>query len=91
MRKLKISRTDFELAFNLDSYETTAYVNTKTGGVIFIEDYVMDPLEELLTDEETLEDIQAALQAQTDLSDTDREKRRMLDWFTSEVIEPEFE
>ncbi len=28
MRKLKISRTDLELAFELSSYETTAYLDT---------------------------------------------------------------
>jgi Uncharacterised protein family (UPF0158) len=70
MRKLKINRIDFELAFELSSYETTAYLDTETGAVIFVEDYVADQLEELLTDEHG-EDIEAVLQAQTDLSGTD--------------------
>jgi hypothetical protein len=73
MRKLKISRSDFELAFELGSYETTAYLDTETGAVIFVEDYVVHQLEELLADEES-EDIEAVLQAQTDLSDIDRQQ-----------------
>ena len=45
---------------------------TETGAVIFVEDYVVDQLEELLADEDG-EDIEAVLQAQTNLSDLDRQ------------------
>lgn len=62
MRKLKINRMDFETAFELNSYETTAYLDTETGAVIFVEDYVTDQLEELLADEDS-EDVEAVLQA----------------------------
>lgn len=72
-RKLKINRIDFETAFELSSYETTAYLDAETGAVIFVEDYVVDQLEELLADEDS-EDIEAVLQAQTDLSDIDRQQ-----------------
>lgn len=51
MRKLRINRIDFETAFELSSYETTAYLDTETGAMIFVEDYVVDQLEELLADE----------------------------------------
>lgn len=74
MHKLKISRMDFELAFDLNNSETTAYLDTETGKVIFVENYAIHQLEELLTNEETLDDIQASLQAQTNLSETDREQ-----------------
>jgi rubrerythrin len=74
MRKLKISRTDSELDFELSNYETTAYLETETGAVIFVEDYVVDQLEELLADPENLEDIEVALQAKPELSDTDRQQ-----------------
>lgn len=73
MRKLKVNRIDFETAFELSSYETTAYLDTETGAVIFIEDYGVDQLEELLADEGS-EDIESVLQAQTDLSDIDRQQ-----------------
>jgi hypothetical protein len=73
MRKLKINRMDFETAFELSSYETTAYLDTETGAVIFVEDYVADQLEELLADEDG-EGIESVLQAQTDLSDIDRQQ-----------------
>jgi hypothetical protein len=71
MRNLKINRTDFELAFELSSYETTAYLDTETGAVIFVEDYVVDQLEALFPDEEDLETIEAVLKAKAGLSDTD--------------------
>jgi hypothetical protein len=74
MRKLKIDRTDLDLAFGLSSYETTAYLDTETGVVIFVEDYVVDQLEELLADAENLEDIEAVVQAKPELSDTDRQQ-----------------
>jgi hypothetical protein len=73
MRKLKIDRIDFETAFEISSYETTAYLDTETGAVVFIEDYVVNQLEELLADEDG-EDVEAVLQAQTDLSDIDRQQ-----------------
>ncbi len=73
MRKLKINRIDFETAFELSSYETTAYLDAVTGAVIFAEDYVADQLEELLADVDS-EDIEAVLQAQTDLSDIERQQ-----------------
>jgi len=73
MRKLKISRRDFETAFELSRYETTAYLDTETGAVIFVEDYIVDQLQELLVDEDR-ENIEAVLQAQTDLSDIDRQQ-----------------
>jgi hypothetical protein len=38
MRKLKIVRIDFETAFELNSYETTAYLDMQTGAVIFVKE-----------------------------------------------------
>ena len=73
MRKLKINRMDFETAFELSSYETTAYLDTETGVVIFVEDYVVDQLEELLADVDS-EDIEAVLQTQADLTDIERQQ-----------------
>lgn len=74
MRKLKIDRIDFETAFELRSYETTAYLDTEIGTVIFVEDYVADQLGELLANEDSVEDIESLVQAQTDLSDIDRQQ-----------------
>lgn len=72
MRKHKINRMDFETAFELSSYETTAYLDTETGAVIFVEDYVADQLEEMLTDEDG-EGVESVLQAH-DLSNIDRQQ-----------------
>jgi hypothetical protein len=73
MQKLKINRIDFETAFELSSYETTAYLDMETGAVIFVEDHVVDQLEELLVDKDS-EDVETVLQAQTDLADIDRQQ-----------------
>lgn len=73
MQKLKINRIDFEAAFELSSYETTAYLDMETGAVIFVEDYVVDQLEGLLVDEDS-EDVETVLQAQTDLTHIDRQQ-----------------
>ena len=56
MRKLKIKRVDIELAFELNSYETTAYLDTETGEVVFVENDAVDQLETLLTGDEIPED-----------------------------------
>jgi hypothetical protein len=74
MKQLTINRVDFELAFEISSYETTAYLDTESGAVVFIDAHVSYQLDELLTDEETLEAIQAALKAKTDLADIEREQ-----------------
>ena len=73
MRKLKINRIDFETAFELNSYETTAYLDTETGTVIFVEDYVVDQLGELLANEDD-DDIEAVLREHNELSDIERQQ-----------------
>ncbi len=74
MRKLKINRVDFGLAFELSSYETTAYLDTETGAVLFVEDSTSDQVAARLTDEATLEAALATVRTRTDLSDTEREQ-----------------
>jgi hypothetical protein len=74
MRKLKISRTDFELAFGLNSYEIKAYLDTETGAVILVEDHIARQLKKLFVDEDSTENIESLVQAQTDLSDVDRQQ-----------------
>jgi hypothetical protein len=74
MHKLKINRMDFELAFELNSYETTAYLDIETGKVVFVEDYAVNLLDEFVNNEESLVNISLTLQARSDLSETDREQ-----------------
>ncbi len=64
MRNLRINCIDFKTAFELSSYETAAYLDTETGAVILVEDYLVAQLEELLTGE----DSESVLQTQTDLT-----------------------
>lgn len=74
MQKLKINRIDFELVFELDDDESTAYLDTESGTVVLVEEYIMSRLDELLTDEEGLDDILTMIKAQANLSDTEREQ-----------------
>jgi hypothetical protein len=74
MKQLTINRIDFDLAFEISSYETTAYLDTESGAVVFIDATISPQLDELLTDEATLEAIQAALKAKTDLADIEWEQ-----------------
>jgi hypothetical protein len=68
MKRLKINRIDFELAFELGSDEATTYLDSKSGAVIFVEEYITTQLDKLLTDEETLDAILSTLQDQANLS-----------------------
>lgn len=72
MRKLKINRTDFEFAFELNSSEAAAYLDSETGAVLIVESYAADQLKEFLSGEETLDEALETIQAQTDVSETDR-------------------
>lgn len=72
MRKIKINRIDLELAFELSSYETSAYLDAETGAVLFAEEQAASQLDDILTDEESMEAAQGAIQARTDLSDEER-------------------
>jgi hypothetical protein len=72
MRKVKINRMDFELAFEQGSYDTTAYLDAETGAIIYVEEDALRQLDELLAGQETLEAALATLQAQPDLADDER-------------------
>jgi len=73
MLKVRIGRTDFEMAFEqFAEGEITAYLDTANGKIIWFEDRVQRDLEDLLTNEETLEEVEAMLQLQTDLRDWER-------------------
>ena len=72
MKKLNINRLDFELAFELTGNETTAYLDSKSGEILFVEEYSVSQLDKLLTDEESLDAILVIIQAQEDLRDDER-------------------
>lgn len=73
MLKLKIDRSNFEMAFEQFSEgEMTAYLDTTDGRVTWFEDGVRRKLDNLLTDEETLEEVEAMLRSQTNMHDWER-------------------
>jgi len=73
MVKVRIDRTDFEMAFEqFAEGEITAFLDTTDGKVIWFEDRVRHDLDDLLTNEETLEKVETMLQSQTDLQDWER-------------------
>lgn len=74
MKKVKIKRSDFELSFELGSDETTAYLDTEDGSVLLIEDYTAHRLEDFITEEQTLDGIEAAIQSNASLPDWEREQ-----------------
>ncbi|MCK6580507.1 MAG: UPF0158 family protein [Anaerolineae bacterium] len=74
MQKVKINRSDFDLSFELGSDETTAYLDTEDGTVVMIEDYAEHRLDDVITEEETLEAIEASIRTHAELSDWEREQ-----------------
>lgn len=73
MKKLTINRLNFELAFELSDYATTAYLDSESGEVLFVEEDSVSQLDDIFTNEETLESMIATIQARTDMSDYERE------------------
>jgi hypothetical protein len=74
MKKLQINRLDFELAFDWQSDESSAWLDTETGAVLYLEEAASERLEELWADEEELEDILSTLEAHTELTASERER-----------------
>ena len=72
MQKIKISRSDLEMTFEQFSEgEMTAYLDTADGSITWFDDLTIRRLDTLLTDEETLEQVEATLQAQTNRSESE--------------------
>lgn len=74
MKKVKINRSDFELYFELGSDEMTPYLDTEDGSVLLVENSAAYQVEKLLTNEETLEAVEAAIRAQENIADWEREQ-----------------
>jgi len=73
MQKIKVSRSDLEMTFEQFSEgEMTAYLDTADGSITWFDDFTMRRLDILLTDEETLEQVELAIQQQADLSESER-------------------
>ncbi len=54
MKKLKINRTDFDLAFEISDFESSAYLDTNTGAVVIIEDYALTELKKHVAEDDDL-------------------------------------
>lgn len=67
MRKLKINRADFETAFDLNDYDTTCYLDSKTGDVLYSYENILSEVAEVLTEADTLESAMEMVQAQGDI------------------------
>lgn len=74
MPKVKIDRTDLGLAFGLNEADVTAYLDCETGAVVYVEEYVLHQVDDLVLDAETLEEVLAAIQAKPDLHDHERQQ-----------------
>lgn len=74
MKKLQINRQDFELAFGWQSDESSAYLDSETGAVLYLEEAAAERLEELWADEKELEDFLSTLEADSELTEIEREQ-----------------
>src|SRR5688572_18612738 len=72
MRKLKINRSDFALAFESGSDEVTGYLDSETGEIVYIEAYPDSQLDTLLNGEDSPETILEKLKHDPNLSDDER-------------------
>ncbi|MFC1960984.1 UPF0158 family protein [Chloroflexota bacterium] len=72
MKQITINRMDFELVFGLSDYETTAYLDTQTGTVAWVQRGIPDQLYDLPVEDESLEAVLSAIQAKPDLLDWQR-------------------
>ncbi len=73
MQKIKVSQSDLEMTFEQFSEgETTAYLDTADGSITWFDDFIMRRLDTLLTDEETLEQVELTIRQQVDLSESER-------------------
>jgi hypothetical protein len=74
MRKLKINRSDFELAFEQGSYEMAFYLDSQTGSILLIQDDARHRLDSPISEKGSLEAALAAIQTQADLSEWKHEQ-----------------
>lgn len=85
MPKLKINRDELQTAFELGTNDATAYLDSEKGAVLIIEETTASWIEDLVTDQETLEDVADMLMDNDDLSPTDRAQlleAAQVDWDT---------
>jgi hypothetical protein len=74
MRKLKINRSDFELAFEQGSHEMAFYLDSKTDSVLLIQGDARRRLDSLISEKGSLEAALAAVQTQIDPPEWQREQ-----------------
>lgn len=72
MRKVKINREDLAMALSLNDYDTSAYLDTETGAILYTGTELTLGLEDRLSDGESLEAVLAAIQASDDLDEMER-------------------
>lgn len=75
MKQLTINKMDFELAFELSDFESSAYLDTETGAVVIVEDYALSELEKYVDEDSELAAIVAKIKSD---DTTDESERDML-------------
>jgi hypothetical protein len=75
MKKLMIDRINFDLAFesNATDSDTEVYLHVENGDILFVVEDVRQQLNDLITDQKTLEDTLLMLQENEDLSEFERD------------------
>jgi len=73
MKQLTINKMDFELAFELSDFESSAYLDTETGAVVIIEDYALTELEKYVDEDAELATIVEKIKSDDTLAESERE------------------
>lgn len=72
MKQLTINKIDFELAFELSDFESSAYLDTKSGAVVIVEEYALSELEKHVAEDDDLSDIVQKITSHDTLDESER-------------------
>lgn len=72
MKQLTINKIDFELAFELNDFESSAYLDTKSGAVVIVEEYALSELEKHVAENDDFSAIVQKINSDNTLDESER-------------------
>ena len=72
MKQLTINKIDFELAFELSDFESSAYLDRKSGAVVIVEEYALTELEKHVAEDDDLSVIVQKINSDDTLDESER-------------------
>lgn len=73
MKQLTINKIDFELAFEISDFESSAYLDTETGAVVIVEGYALSELEKYVDEDSELAAIVKKIKSDDTLAESERD------------------